>query len=150
MLASPSLLPKGLRRKLQQAIDLTLQGEGVEPKGVLSVVLSNDATIRNLNRQFLGHDYPTDVLSFLLASNASEAPSENSCEEEVWGEIIISVETAQRNARRYRQPLEKEILRLAIHGVLHLLGYDDATPKQRQHMRRKERTYLTRLSRSAV
>ncbi len=129
---------------------MTLKGEGVEPKGVLSIVLSDDATIRTLNRQFLGHDYPTDVLSFLLASNASETSADHSCEEEVWGEIIISVETAQRNARQYRQPLEKEVLRLVIHGVLHLLGYDDAAPEQRQRMRRKEQTYLTRLFRSTV
>lgn len=58
------------------------------------------------------------------------------------GEIVIGVETAHRNAKRYGQSLEQELLRLAVHGTLHLLGYDDTTPQQRQQMRRKEQRYL--------
>lgn len=58
------------------------------------------------------------------------------------GDIVISVETAARNAKRYRQTLERELVRLVIHGTLHLLGYSDATPKQRRKMALKELRYL--------
>ncbi len=135
-------LPKGLKGKLKRAIELVLSGEKQLANIPLSIVLCDDATIRNLNRRFLNHDYPTDVLSFLLADDRLSSEHPVPLEERVWGEIIVSVETAHRQARRYRQTLEEELVRLTVHGLLHLLGYDDATPEQRRKMRRKERFYL--------
>jgi len=104
----------------------------------ISIVLCDDRTIHELNIRYLGHDHPTDVLSFNLS--ADEGGGERG--KGLVGEIIISVETAERNAKRFRQTLEQELLRLAVHGTLHLLGYDDATPEQRRRMRWKERKYL--------
>ena len=131
-------LPRGLKRKLKQAVERVLEGEGVKEPAIVDIVLCNDPTIQELNERFLNHNYPTDVLSFLL----SEGQGTFGLEQGLVGEIIISVETAERNAKRFRQTLESELLRLAIHGTLHLLGYDDATYSQRRAMRRKERQYL--------
>lgn len=127
-------MPQRLKGKLKQAVEVVIRGEKTQMPTKVSIVLCDDRTIHELNIRYLGHDYPTDVLSF----NLSEGEG---CEELV-GEIIISVETAERNAKKYRQTLERELLRLAIHGTLHLLGYDDATPFQRRMMRRKEQKYL--------
>ncbi len=131
-------MPQGLKGKLRQAVEAVVRGERTRISATISLVLCDDETIRDLNARYLGHDYPTDVLSFNL-SGAEQHERESG---ELVGEIIISVETAERNAKRFRQTLERELLRLAIHGVLHLLGYDDATPSQRRRMREKERKYL--------
>ncbi|MFN3421507.1 MAG: rRNA maturation RNase YbeY [Armatimonadota bacterium] len=120
-----------MKGKLKRAVETVLKCEGLETSATVSLVLCDDRTIRELNIRYLGHDYPTDVLSFPLSEG-----------ELLVGEIIISVETAERNAKRFRQTLEQELLRLAIHGTLHLLGYDDATSQQRKKMGRKERKYL--------
>lgn len=124
-------MPKGLRGKLKRAVERVLKGEKERTSAAISLVLCDDKTIHELNIRYLGHDYPTDVLSFPLSEG-----------EPLVGEIIISVETAERNAKRFRQTLEQELLRLAIHGTLHLLGYDDTTSQQRKRMRQKERKYL--------
>jgi probable rRNA maturation factor len=123
---------------LRQAVEKVLDREGVKEPATIGIVLCDDPTIQELNKRFLNHDYPTDVLSFLL----SEGSRASGTEQGLVGEIIISVETAERNAKRFRQTLESELLRLAIHGTLHLLGYDDATNSQRRAVRRKERQYL--------
>lgn len=127
-----------------------MDGEG-RVRLPVSLVLCDDDLIHELNLRYLGHDYPTDVLSFPLGAETTQ-PNKNGLpgepEGQMLGEIIISVETAERNAKKYRQTLESELLRLAIHGTLHLLGYDDETPHQRRLMRRKERIYLKRLTNS--
>ncbi len=120
-----------------------LKGERIKTPAIVSVVLCDDKTIHELNIRYLGHDYPTDVLSFPLSGGKLTGQME------LLGEIIISVETAERNAKKFRQTLEQEMLRLAIHGTLHLLGYDDATPQQRRRMRSKERKYLKLVALSA-
>ncbi|MER3501024.1 MAG: rRNA maturation RNase YbeY [Candidatus Fervidibacterota bacterium] len=133
-------LPKGLNRRLKRAVEIVLKGEGWTTPSAISIVLCDDETIHDLNRQFLRHDYPTDVLSFVLGETLADDGSIR------WhGEIIISVDTAARHAHRFRHPLERELLHLAIHGTLHLLGYNDATPQQRRRMRRKELAYLKQL-----
>ncbi|MDD5543618.1 MAG: rRNA maturation RNase YbeY [Acidobacteriia bacterium] len=89
-----------------------------------SVVLVNDRTIQALNRRFLGRNRATDVLSF--ATGNSLAPWNAMERHEILrrGEIVISVSTAQRQARREGHSLFKELEMLIIHGMLHLMGYD--------------------------
>lgn len=117
-------------------VENVLEQEGFKGYATIDLVLCNDPTIRELNRRFLDRDNPTDVLSFLLSEGDERA------EQGLTGEIIISVETAVRNAKRFRQTVEEELIRLAIHGTLHLLGYEDSTQAQRAAMMRKERQYL--------
>jgi probable rRNA maturation factor len=92
----------------------------------------NDEAIRALNREYRGHDYPTDVLSFGLQEGAPSG-------ERLLGDVVISVETAKRQAAAYGAPLVQEIHRLLIHGLLHLKGHDHAQAGERRLMRREER-----------
>jgi probable rRNA maturation factor len=108
-----------------------LAGEGIE-QATISLAVVDDATMHVLNRQYLRHDYPTDVLSFLL----EDAPGEFE------GEIIISADYAAREAAHFGWRPQDEMLLYIIHGALHLAGYDDAEPRLQAEMRAQERAYL--------
>lgn len=92
--------------------------------GEVSVLLTDDAEIRTLNREFRGIDRATDVLSF-------EGPPELP---EVLGDIVISLDTASRQAAHFGHETSTEIAILGLHGGLHLLGFDDQTDTDRQDM----------------
>lgn len=109
----------------------------------LSIVLSDHETVRRLNRSYLDHDYNTDVLSFSLR----EAPSSDT-ERAVEGEVYVDLDTAAERHEEFETSFEREAHRYVIHGVLHLLGYDDATEDGRQTMRAKEDEYLDAVSSS--
>jgi probable rRNA maturation factor len=100
----------------------------------LSLSLVADRKIRDLNRRYRGRDAATDVLSFPLRDSAR-----NSAVEPALGDVVISVDTARRQAAAYDAPLQREIYRLLIHGLLHLKGYDHITAPQRRVMQREER-----------
>jgi probable rRNA maturation factor len=103
----------------------------------LSVVLVGDEEIAALNAQYRDEPGPTDVLSFsLLEGNHADRRGA------LLGDVVISLETAARQARRGRRSLEAETLRLLIHGVLHLLGHDHAADDEAREMRREERRLL--------
>lgn len=98
------------------------------------VSLVDDATIRRLNTRHLGARRATDVLAFNL-----EAPGPSP----LLGEVIVSVDTARRQARRHRVPLALEVDLLVVHGVLHLAGFDDAEPADARRMHERERQILS-------
>lgn len=123
------------KMRLRQAISLVLQGEHI-PAAELSVAIVDDPTIHELNRQFLQHDYPTDVITFPLEDDP----------ELLEGEIVLSADTAEREASEQAWPVEQEIALYAIHGVLHLTGYDDHTEPDIAMMRARETLYLEQLS----
>jgi probable rRNA maturation factor len=107
---------------------LRLQGYR-EPRDV-SVALVDDSYIRVLNREYRGGDYATDVLAFPIDAGAPEnggRPTSSKGGEALLGDIVISIERARDQARQYRHPVRREVALLAIHGLLHLLGYDDET-----------------------
>jgi probable rRNA maturation factor len=99
-----------------------------------TLVLSNDRRIRQLNRTFRQKDQPTDILSF---PSTPATPIDDPFEIRSLGDMMVSVETAYRQAIQQGHSLEREIDILLIHGVLHLLGYDHETDQGQ--MRRKER-----------
>lgn len=107
---------------------LTAMGED---EAALSLSLVGDDAIRSLNRQYRGRDAATDVLSFPLEE--AIAP------ERMLGDVVISIETARRQADAYDAPLQRELYRLLIHGLLHLAGHDHIEPSERTLMRREER-----------
>jgi probable rRNA maturation factor len=109
------------------------------PRAAVSVVLTDDAHIRALNRDYREVDRPTDVLSFPLADPAERADADRRV---YLGEIYISVETARTAARAARRPYPREVAHLAIHGLLHLLGHDHGTRAERQRMVLTERSLL--------
>jgi len=105
-----------------------------ERRAALSLSLVNDDAIRSLNQKFRGKDAATDVLSFPLEDEPASAPSER-----LLGDVVISVDTARRQADAYDAPLQREIYRLLIHGLLHLKGHDHEAAGERRVMRREER-----------
>jgi probable rRNA maturation factor len=99
------------------------------------VLLCDDAAISDLNRRFGDGSGPTDVLSFEQAGLA-ETP------QRVLGDVVISLETAERNAGRDPKQLRREVDLLFCHGLLHLLGYDHATERDRTRMQQRQAAYL--------
>lgn len=100
----------------------------------LSIALTDDAGIAPLNRQFVGHTGPTDVISFLLATPPGHVAAT--------GEVIVNVEQALREARRRRIDPSRELAWYLAHGIHHLTGADDSTPAQRAAMHRVERRWV--------
>jgi probable rRNA maturation factor len=111
----------------------------------VSLTLVRDAEIRAINRDHRGKDAATDVLSFPLHEPAAfvqapqTAPRVRDDVELMLGDIVVSVDTARRQAADYDAPLEREVERLLIHGVLHLCGHDHEVPGDRLRMEREER-----------
>lgn len=118
--------------RLRQAIASILSGEGIRC-ATISVAIVDDAAIRPLNARYLGHDYATDVLSFVLEHE----------DDALEGEVIVSAETAQNAAGKFGWRAEDELLLYVIHGTLHLVGYDDLTDEALPKMRERERHYLS-------
>ena len=113
-------------RRLLRRLDLG------EPE--LSILLVNDREMRALNRQYRGIDRTTDVLAFAQQEGAGGSP------DGLLGDVVISVDTARRQARSGRRPLGREAERLLVHGLLHLLGYDhERSAREAARMKRKER-----------
>lgn len=121
-------LQRDLRRLAQHAAGLA--GRDVE----LSIAVIGDDRMREVNRSCLAHDYATDVLSFPMAS-----------EPILMGEVLISADTARREAARRGHSAYHELLLYAVHGVMHLLDYDDHGAAERRRMRRAERAALRAL-----
>lgn len=118
-------------RKAMKIINEVI-GKEQKITGDLNLIITNDENLRKINIQFLEHDFNTDVITF----NYNEGNVIN-------GEIYISIETVQKNSVNYNVSLKYEVLRVIIHGILHLTGYDDKTEKQRLIMRRMEDMWLS-------
>lgn len=111
-----------------------IAAEGYQP-GEVSIVLTDHATVRALNRTYLNHDYDTDVISFSLAPLAPDIPLE--------GEVYVDLDTAAERHAEFGTSFQEEAFRYVLHGTLHLLGYDDATPADKAKMRALENRYLS-------
>ena len=110
-------------RLIKKVIDKTLELEGVKNECKVLFYFTNDETIKKLNKKYRGKNKPTDVLSFPMLSKA-EIIMPQKASRVMLGEIIISIETAERNAEQYNHSPEREIAFLTVHSILHLLGYD--------------------------
>ena len=133
---------RGLRKpELKQKADLILHALGLET-AELSILITGDAEIRELNRKYRKKEKPTDVLSFPQTDE-----SEPSCVHNLLGDIVISVETAARQAEENGVTFLSEIDRLLVHGVLHLTGYDhERSPLDAKKMRAKERALIKKIA----
>ena len=100
----------------------------------LSIVFCSDQYLLKINRDFLNHNYYTDIITFDLSDQRGD----------VKGEIYISLPRVKENARIFKNPVALELLRVIFHGVLHLCGYKDSTPVEKQAMRKREAHYLLR------
>ena len=124
--------------RIEQAVHLTLRFRNFAAASV-SVVVSGHKLVRELNREYLGHDYNTDVISFTLSEK----------DEPMDGEVYIDAETAAERADEFEATVDNEVLRYIIHGVLHLTGMDDGTEELRMSMREVEDHVLSRLNSSS-
>ena len=117
--------------RFREAVGAVLQDAAVA-EARIEILVVDDAAIQPINARFLGHDAPTDVVSFVLEREGRFLE----------GQIVLSAETAQRNAEEYHWPGEDEMLLYLVHGTLHLVGYEDTTEESWQEMRSRERKYL--------
>lgn len=131
-------LPPQLEVKLEKVAQVCLEIEEVDSSAEISLVFVDDDEIQILNKTYREKDMPTDVLSFPLWDGEEEDVSG----EILLGDIIISLETAQRQAEEYGHTLEREIAYLMVHGLLHLLGYDHMDTEEKKVMRQKEEEIL--------
>jgi probable rRNA maturation factor len=121
------------REQLIEAARGVLQESGIDSASI-SLAVVDDATIHELNRRYLDHDWPTDVLSFALENQDGR----------LVGEVILSADTAAAAAAEAEWPLAAELLLYVIHGLLHLVGHDDKSPVAVRQMRAAESHHLRR------
>jgi probable rRNA maturation factor len=117
-------------RKIKRLIEKVITNEN-RISGDLNFILTSDEELKKINVEFLKHNYYTDVICF-----------NTSVGNHTGGEIYISVETVRTNAKNYEVSYNDELLRVIIHGVLHLCGYDDKSEKGRDEMRNMENFWL--------
>jgi len=122
--------PKIQKRKITNWIKETISSEG-KTTGDISFVFCSDVYLLEVNKQYLNHDYFTDIITFDYVENNV-----------VSGDIFISCDRVRENALTFKTGFEKEISRIIIHGVLHLLGYKDKSKKDKLLMTQKEDIYL--------
>ncbi|WP_123039816.1 rRNA maturation RNase YbeY [Cohnella candidum] len=150
---------------LEKLLKLAGESEGVA-KGIVTLTLTDDEGIRELNRQYRGLDKPTDVLSFSMVESAGEEPELHFDEEyegteeegEEWtdeaqaedpfadmlGDVVISVPRAETQAAEYGHSFERELGFLFVHGFLHLLGYDHGSEEEEKEMFSKQEAVLAK------
>lgn len=115
-------MPKLDLKLIKQWIGEVCAAHGRRP-GDITYMFCNDDYIIDVNRKFLNHDFYTDVITFDYSKGKSVA-----------GDILISLDTVASNADQFQEPYERELLRVIIHGVLHLCGIDDKGPGEREVM----------------
>ncbi|MGW8312748.1 MAG: rRNA maturation RNase YbeY [Desulfuromonadales bacterium] len=106
------------------------------PDGELSILIVDDAMIQEINRDYLGRNHPTNVISFAMQEGEG-----GGIQPDLLGDVVISAETAARDAGEARLPFESELYFLLLHGILHLLGYDHerGTQAEARQMQARER-----------
>ena len=104
---------------------------GIKKLGNINIIFCSDNYILDVNVKYLGHDYFTDIITF------------DYCEKDILsGDLFISIDTVRDNAEFYKTEFNDELNRVIVHGLLHLIGYDDHTPEEQKIMREKENHYL--------
>ncbi|MCP8616898.1 rRNA maturation RNase YbeY [Salirhabdus salicampi] len=117
--------------------------EGVKEDGEVSITFVSDQQIQEINREYRHKDQPTDVISFAMQEEGDgEMPIYDDKQPILLGDIIISIERAKEQASDYGHTLERELGFLALHGFLHLLGYDHMSEEEEQEMFQKQEAIL--------
>ena len=119
------------RRRTSKWLKLVAESE-IRRLGDVSVIFCSDPYILEVNLKYLQHDYFTDIITF------------DYCEgDTLSGDLFISIDSVRENAAFYKTEFEEELNRVIVHGVLHLIGYDDHTEADKKEMRSKENYYLS-------
>ena len=137
------VLSEYMEKRLHDGLNAVARLHGLDDMTEVDITIVDDEEIHTLNREYRNVDRPTDVLSFALDEGEEDEPELiDGPEEHLLGDIIISAETAQRQGEEFGHGLEREIVYLAVHGLLHLLGYDHMTDEDKKIMRAKEEEAL--------
>ena len=121
------------KKKIREGINFLIENEEKHP-GEISVIFCSDNFLLKINEQYLSHDYYTDIITFDYVENSV-----------ISGDLFISLERVEENARQLDLSFEEELNRVILHGVLHLVGYNDKTEIQKKEMKEKEDFYLQKL-----
>lgn len=119
--------------EIKRFLEKVITDENKKP-GDLVFILTDDKALVEINRQFLRHDYYTDVIAFDYSADGS-----------VNGEIYMSIDTIRRNAQRFKSGIKEELLRVMIHGLLHLCGYRDKRKEEKKKMFNRQEKKLKEL-----
>ena len=143
---------KGVAAMLRKAVTVALEHEGVREKTHVDIMLTDNAHIHEINREQRGVDRPTDVLSFPMNQLIPEDFDASMCETDpasgriLLGDMVISLEQCRAQAEEFGHSAEREICYLAVHSVLHLLGYDHMDDgEEKAQMRRHEEEIMEKL-----
>ena len=120
------------KQKLKAWVYNTIQNEHVV-LGNINYILTSDNYLLKINKEYLSHNYYTDIITFNYCENKT-----------ISGDIFISIDTVKNNSKRFGVTLIEELQRVIVHGVLHLIGYDDQNDEEKVLMREKENYYLER------
>lgn len=132
-------LQNNLKELLEKVAFVALQEEMWPINAEISLVFTNDTEIRKLNKEYRHKDISTDVLSFPMFAAKNEVPTSRLYP---LGDIVISLDTATRQAQEYGHSLTREITYLFVHSLFHLMGYDHMDEAERNEMRIKEEKVL--------
>lgn len=121
-------------KKIRKIIGSIRENENAD-LGDVNIVFCNDEFIREYNKEYLGHDYETDIITFYDKDEHGKTE----------GELLISIDRVRDNSKKYSSGFRSEIYRVISHGILHLCGYDDKTGKGKLLMRKKENYYLKKI-----
>lgn len=139
-------IPQELQNLVKAAMEIVAKQEKLSPQTEVDITLVTNEEIHALNRDYRKVDRPTDVLSFALDEGEDEPEVLDTEAEHLLGDIIISAERAQEQADEYGHGLKREITYLAVHGILHLLGYDHMEEKDKKVMRQREEEVLREMT----
>lgn len=143
-------IPTGLRMLIRRCCHAVLDLEGMEGSAQVDVTLVDNQQIHQINLEQRGIDAPTDVLSFPLGENG-EFDIDPETGDKLIGNIVLSLEQAQRQAEEFGHSFNREVGYLTVHSMLHMLGYDHvAGGLEAVHMREKEETVMSRIGLSRV
>lgn len=131
-----------LENLLNKAMNIVAKKEKLSANTEVDITIVTDEEIHALNRDYRGVDRPTDVLSFALDEGVQEPKILGDEAEHLLGDIIISAEKANEQAAEFGHGINREIVYLAVHGILHLLGYDHMVEEDKVIMRRQEEDVL--------
>ena len=120
------------KKRIKKWVEATINREGKEGE-TINIILTSNSNIRSLNKKYLKRDYMTDIIAFNY--NRGNIIS---------GDLFMNPDTIKKNAGKYKTKFSVEILRVIIHGVLHLIGYNDENNDEKLVMREKENFYLDR------